>query len=145
AGANGLDVFRDGKPTKVQVNAPGRPHILAYTLLDDKQVVFATTDKRMHLADLKTGKIVRDYLQRGWMVRALAPSPVGPRGQHYFASVAEDHVVRIYDPAQPNPLLFLTASGRNWIVWTRGGYYAASPFGERLIGWQVNNGPDDVP
>jgi hypothetical protein len=31
---------------------------------------------------------------------------------------------------------------REWIAWAPEGYYAASPGGERLMGWQVNKGPD---
>ena len=30
----------------------------------------------------------------------------------------------------------------DWIAWTPEGYYAASPGGERLMGWQVDNGPE---
>src|SRR5262249_54679703 len=32
----------------------------------------------------------------------------------------------------------------DWIAWTPEGYYAASAYGERLMGWQVNNGPDKL-
>ncbi len=31
---------------------------------------------------------------------------------------------------------------KRWILWTPSGYYDASPGGEDLIGWQLNNGPD---
>jgi len=34
---------------------------------------------------------------------------------------------------------------RRWIAWTPQGYYACSPYGERLIAWQVNNGIDKIP
>ena len=36
---------------------------------------------------------------------------------------------------------FLHSDGKRWVAFTPGGYYAASPGGEDLIGWQVNNGP----
>ena len=32
-----------------------------------------------------------------------------------------------------------------WVLWTPQGYYAASPGGEELIGWQVNRGRDEAP
>ncbi|KHD07258.2 hypothetical protein PN36_24860 [Candidatus Thiomargarita nelsonii] len=34
--------------------------------------------------------------------------------------------------------------GKRWIVWTPQGYYAASSGGETLIGWQINQGPDQA-
>ena len=37
---------------------------------------------------------------------------------------------------------FPHADERRWVVWTAGGYYDASPGGEELIGWHVNNGSD---
>jgi WD40 repeat protein len=36
----------------------------------------------------------------------------------------------------PNP------DGKRWVLWTPSGYYDASPGGEDLIGWQINNGMD---
>jgi WD40 repeat protein len=38
--------------------------------------------------------------------------------------------------------LFPHPDGKRWVLWTPSGYYDASPGGEDLIGWQVNNGPD---
>jgi WD40 repeat protein len=44
-------------------------------------------------------------------------------------------------PTFMRPLMSMFVSGENWIVWTPEGYYAASPEGESLVGWHVNNGP----
>lgn len=33
---------------------------------------------------------------------------------------------------------------KRWVLWTPGGYYDASPGGEELIGWHVNNGRDEA-
>jgi len=38
--------------------------------------------------------------------------------------------------------LFPHPDGKRWVLWTPLGYYDASPGGEDLIGWQVNNGMD---
>jgi WD40 repeat protein len=38
------------------------------------------------------------------------------------------------------PLLSLFIVDNDWVAWTPEGYYAASPGGEKLMGWQVNNG-----
>src|SRR5205823_12253418 len=73
-------------------------------------------------------------------VQSLASSPDGL----YFAATSDGPTLRIYSAKQPQPLLEVMQSGDDWIVWTRQGYYAASPGGERLIGWTVNNGYDHV-
>jgi WD40 repeat protein len=39
-------------------------------------------------------------------------------------------------------ILFPHPDGKRWVLWTPSGYYDASPGGEDLIGWQVNNGMD---
>jgi WD40 repeat protein len=42
------------------------------------------------------------------------------------------------DLVRPLLNLFVTRDGREWIVWTSGGYYDCSPRADRLLGWQVN-------
>lgn len=43
------------------------------------------------------------------------------------------------------PLLSVFVTSRDWIAWASSGYYACSPGGERLIGWQVNNALGQAP
>jgi len=38
--------------------------------------------------------------------------------------------------------LFPNKDKKKWVIWTPKGYYDASPGGEELIGWHVNNGKD---
>ena len=52
--------------------------------------------------------------------------------------------MRIWAPDRDKPLLSLFVAGDDWIAWTPEGYYAASPGGENLMGWQVSNGPEQV-
>ena len=40
---------------------------------------------------------------------------------------------------------FLHANGEDWVAWTPQGYYAASPYGDRFVGWQINRGADTAP
>ena len=55
-----------------------------------------------------------------------------------------DGTLRWYRIADGQELLrfFLHPDGERWVLWTPSGYYDASPGGESLIGWQVNNGKD---
>lgn len=55
-----------------------------------------------------------------------------------------DGTVRWYRMSNGKELLafFPHADKKRWVVWTPGGYYDASPGGEELIGWHINNGKD---
>ncbi len=50
-------------------------------------------------------------------------------------------LVRQADVVEPLLSLFTNSDGE-WVVWTPQGYYDASPGGDRLIGWHVNQGPN---
>jgi WD40 repeat protein len=92
----------------------------------------------LHLFDARTGMLLRTFRGHNGQVKALAPSPDG----RYLLSAAEDGILRVWDPERVDPLLSLFVAGNEWIAWTPRGYYAASPGGERLMGWQVNDGLD---
>ncbi|CAK8721830.1 hypothetical protein GKODMF_13425 [Candidatus Electrothrix gigas] len=57
-----------------------------------------------------------------------------------------DGTVRWYRLTDGEPLLalFVTKDASNWVAWTPSGWYDSSPGGDSLIGWQVNNGKDQV-
>ena len=40
---------------------------------------------------------------------------------------------------------FIAPDGHHWVAWTAHGYYAASPGGEALIGWQLDHGMERTP
>jgi hypothetical protein len=61
-----------------------------------------------------------------------------------FLSSGLDRVIRIWTLERDYPLMSLFVSGNDWIVWTPEGYFASSLGGERLIGWQVNNGAEQL-
>lgn len=114
----------------------GGEAINAYTFVGDRFAA-AGTPFALRLFDLGTGKLARAYRDVG-AVRAVAGAP----GGDLFASGGLDQVVRVWSPDQPHPLLSVYAAGGEWVAWTPRGHYAASPGGERLVGWQVNAGYD---
>jgi WD40 repeat protein len=95
----------------------------------------------IYAIDTQTGKVIRDYVGDRGLTTAVSPSPDG----RYFATASTDQVIRVWQPGAPDPLLSIFAVGREWIAWTPQGYYACSAFGERLVGWQVNNGIAKAP
>jgi WD40 repeat protein len=92
----------------------------------------------LYLFDTRSGKQVREFRGHTGNVWAVAPSPDG----RYLLSASNDQTLRVWDPDRDEPLLSLFVAGDDWVAWTPEGYYAASPGGEKLMGWHVNNGPD---
>lgn len=60
-----------------------------------------------------------------------------------LATGASDQTVRLWN-AQTGELVvsLLPMSDGNWVMWTPEGYFAASPGGEKAVGWHINHGPD---
>jgi WD40 repeat protein len=123
----------------------------AYTLLSGDKLVVAVGET-IFLYDARlafeakqppivptNSRDLRRFAPHRGAVRALAGSPDG----RFVASVSADQAIRITTVKDPTkPLVTLFVSGNEWVAWTPQGYYAASPGGERLMGWQVSNGPD---
>jgi WD40 repeat protein len=94
----------------------------------------------LYLFDTRSGKILRRFQGHTSEVLAVAPSP----DNRYLLSASADQTLRIWDPERPESLLALFFAGDDWIAWTPDGYYAASPGGEKLMGWQLNQGRDKL-
>jgi len=111
--------------------------VLALTLLPDHRAVVGSYEA-LYLIDTRSGRLLREYRGHTGSVWAVAPSP----DNRHFVTGSSDQTLRIWDPNRTEPLLSLFIAGRDWIAWTPEGYFAASPGGERLIGWHVNQGPN---
>lgn len=131
-------VSENGKPLYTHTARSAR--IYSVSFLPGKGIVVGASGV-MYLLDAKTGNLIRDFRGDNGLTTALAPSPDG----RYFVSGSSDHVIRVWSPDREEPVLSLFAVGREWIAWTPQGYYACSPFGERLIAWQMNRGLDKLP
>ncbi|MBV8268120.1 MAG: caspase family protein, partial [Planctomycetaceae bacterium] len=94
----------------------------------------------LYLFDARTGAMIREFRGHTGVVWAVAPSP----NERFLLSASGDQTLRIWDPDRDEPLLSLFVAGDDWIAWTPEGYYAASPGGEKLMGWHVNDGPDRI-
>jgi WD40 repeat protein len=77
----------------------------------------------------------------GGAAGAVSPAP----GGRYILASWENGVLHILDPGRRvRPFVSLFVQGDHWVAWTPEGYYACSPGGEKLMGWLVNNGPDQL-
>src|SRR5262249_713460 len=95
---------------------------------------------RLSLFDTATGKQVREFRGHTGFVLSVAPSP----DNRFLLSASGDQTLRVWAPDRDEPLLSLFVAGEDWIAWTPEGYYAASPGGEKLMGWHVNQGKDQL-
>jgi WD40 repeat protein len=109
----------------------------SFTLLPDDRVAVGA-NFGMYLFDARSGQIVREFQGHTGVVWAVAPSPDG----RLLLSGSGDETIRVWDPNRDEPVLSLFVAGDDWVAWTPEGYYAASPGGEKLMGWHVNNGDD---
>ncbi len=133
-------VVKEGVDTVTTIKmADPRNRILCYTLLPGDHVAVGA-DAGLYLFDARSGKQLRTFVGHTGPVWAIAPSPDG----RYLLSGSNDQTLRIWDlPSQAStPLLSIFVAGDDWVAWSPAGYYAASPGGEQLMGWHVNNGPD---
>jgi hypothetical protein len=113
--------------------------IYSYTLVaGDRAAIGASFG--LYLIDLKTGALLRRFKGHTGLILGLSPSPDGC----YLLSGGSDQTMFLWDLNEELPLLSLFVAGRDWIAWTPQGYYACSAQGERLMGWQVNNGPEKI-
>lgn len=87
------------------------------------------------------GRKVTDWFPYSSETRDMAPSPDG----RYVVMSTGTHRLSVYrTDGSKFPFLNLAVVNGEWVIWTSEGYYAASPGGERMIGWVVGKGPNAV-
>ena len=131
-----LEVRRE-KDLISAIKLEAAPH--SFCLLPGERVAVGY-EGRIVVYSARTGQELTKLKNPAGVVWDLAPSPDG----RYLLAASSDKRLRVYDPEKPEPLLSLFVAGADWVVWTQEGYYAASPAGERLMGWQVNDGLDQL-
>jgi hypothetical protein len=88
------------------------------------------------LYDVETNKV----LQTIRIASAAEDLAVSADGK-YLLIAAGRQFVQLFriDGAKPEQLLKVLVAGPDWVAWTPQGYYAATPGGEKLIGWRVKH------
>jgi WD40 repeat protein len=137
-GLNNLVVKKDGQE-HFTFNDPNNQILFAATILNRQQMVVAGSNSLM-LVDLDTKATIRAFRGHQANILTVAPSPVGG----YFMTGSADQTIRIWKADKEDPVLTFFFADREWIAWTPEGYYCCSANGERLMGWQINQGFDKV-
>ena len=88
----------------------------------------------------RTGEKIYNLEGHTGPVLNFAVSP----NREYLASLSWDQVLCIHTRKNQEPMLSVYVNERDWVAWTEQGYYAASPGGERLMGWVVETNPNEM-
>lgn len=81
-----------------------------------------------------------------WLAPATVRAINHSRDGRFLVAAYGDGTIRWHRADDLTELLalFIHADGKRWVAWTPKGYYLAGPGGEDLIGWHVNQGPDQA-
>ena len=134
-----LAVERNGASTATIKLQDAYDLVRSYTLLPGDRVAVGA-DFGLYLCDARTGQPIREFQGHTGVIWAIAPSPDG----RFLLSGSWDQTLRVWDPERDEPIVSLFVADDDWVAWTPEGYYAASPGGENLMGWHVNNGRDQM-
>jgi WD40 repeat protein len=145
-GYGGIDILHDGKVKSAGAIGAWEPG-KQWTFPASGEVSWLawTAKERLFLADPRVGPREQKPIVCAPGLTAYYALASSPDGQYLLASSTRE-MFHIYRPAskQRTALLMAFVFGEEWIVWTQEGYYAATPGGEKLMGWTVNNGPNQV-
>ena len=138
-----LEISGDGKVEKeidLGDSASGATSFSPITFTPDGQSVIIGLTPEIKAYDLRGG-LLGDFVGHYGQVRDLAPSPDG----RFLVSGATDQTVRLWN-LKTRELIVSLFHGNDgeWVMWTPQGYYAGSPGADKIVGWQINKGPDQA-
>lgn len=109
----------------------------AYTLTpDSRELITGGGNGWLSLFDI-SGRKRGDFIGHTSDVWAVAVSADG----RLLLSGSDDQTVRLWNVhTRENIISIFYGRGGEWIIWTPQGYYAASPEGDKFVGWHINEG-----
>ena len=138
-----LDILKDGKPTGISMERDATTGLAfySYTFTPDGKTILAGGGDGPIVAYNLEGKTLEgsSFFGHEGVVWAIAMSPKG----RFLVSGSDDQTIRLWD-AKSHTLLLSVFRGSDgeWIAWTPEGFYTSSEGGAKLVGWQINQGPD---
>ncbi|MGA7329006.1 MAG: caspase family protein, partial [Rhodomicrobium sp.] len=135
-----LDIFKDGKlETSIERGQwDGYQHSAYSFVPDGTRIISGGFFGRLYAYSLH-GKQISEFKGHEGHIWAVACSPNG----RYLVSGSADQTVRLWD-LKTSELLVSLFRGRDgeWLMWTPEGFYTGSEGAAKIVGWQINQGPD---
>jgi WD40 repeat protein len=137
-----LELWKNGKPQAGDERGPmdGYTHH-AYTFSPDGETILSGGGHGVLTAHKRTGQFLGDFVGHDGDVWAVAVSPDG----RFLVSGGNDQTVRLWS-MKTRKLIVSLFHGDNaeWLMWTPEGYYTGSPGADKIVGWQINKGPENA-
>jgi caspase domain-containing protein/WD40 domain-containing protein len=135
------EISKDGQvETKVDLGSENRTDG-PFAFSPDGQVLFVAGVPYIKAYDL-SGRLLGELDGHVAEVRDLAPSPDG----RFLVSGSDDQTVRLWNLKTHELVVSLyDGSDGEWVMWTPQGYYTGSPGADKIVGWQINKGPEQTP
>jgi WD40 repeat protein len=114
---------------------------LAYTLAPDGQSLISGGSGGQLIAYDLQGKELGRFVGHESEVWAVTHSPDG----RLLVSGSHDQTLRLWNLKTRELIVTLFhGSDGEWVMWTPQGYYTGSPGADKMVGWQINKGPENA-
>jgi WD40 repeat protein len=135
-----LDIKKDGQTLKSigRDSTDGYRH-RAYSFTPDGQTIVSGGANGFVTAYNLNGEKIGDFVGHDNDVWAVTPSADG----RLLITGSADQTVRLWN-LKTRELIATLFHGRDgeWVMWTPQGYYMGSPGADKIVGWQINKGPE---
>ncbi len=134
-----LEIRRDGAVARAIANDDTNGSLHAsFTLIDrGLRLITGGNDGTMLEYFTQTGRLAGEY-RNGHTGEVHAMAAAEAAGLLVTASA--DQTIRLWNLKTREPIVSMFFAGKEWVAWMPQGYYFASDDGDKLIGWQVNQG-----
>ena len=135
-----LYLLKDGKPSGVSIKR-ATIGLSSYSFTPDGKQIVSGGGSGVLTAYGLDGKKLSDFVGHESEVWAVAASPDG----RYLVSGSADQTVRLWNLKTRELLvtIFRGVDGE-WAMWTPEGFYTGSSGADKIVGWQINQGPDEA-
>ena len=136
-----LEVSKGGKPqAEIDLVGRGASGTSPMSFTPDGQSILIGLAPSIDAYDVN-GRLHGAFIGHNSAVRDLVASPDG----RFLVSGGHDQTVRLWN-LKTRELIFTLFHGTDgeWVSWTPQGYYTGSPGADKIVGWQINKGPEQA-
>lgn len=138
-----LDVLNNGAVTAeiLQTASTGYYHSGVTLMPSGRALISAGSDGQIAAYDTASGAFAGAFASVAGHTDDVGSLAVAENAAR-LATGSADQTFRLWNTDTRDLIASFYVTETDWIVWTPQGYYLASPDGDRLIGWHVNQGRD---